>query len=359
MLISTIGAAKIKAFVRQTKHGIDFRLRRKLNAEHEEVTDIQMVANEAIRQHDFGDEKHPSIPELPATLKEISELPDTSTALELDAVPVTSRTSTGDSINEPLPRYEPRRSSSDPNIAMNDNHQSTAAPLQSPMTSHRSFGSRSSIIATPRRSLSLDDPEQKAVQGGSVSEQGPTVDASNVLQVFTQDDNDKDSKKPANQLIQQSTISESLQTILAALQEQPSALKPGFDETPDPPSMRKSLGKFKIANTRTYETETEAEASPPIIRKASSRSRKTNVVLPKRRKKGMAPRSISSDDFELSAGSDDENKPIRGLLRMQTIPKRLTASSGAEALWSSLIKSQANLLGAEHPLVYQVSVVSI
>lgn len=349
-----LGAAKIKAFVRQTKHGIDFRLRRKLS-EKDEVFDISLVSTLPVPQQELGDEKLPLIPELPGTVNEINELPDTSTALELDAAQQPSRTSTGDSTGEPLPRYEPRRSSSDPVLAVVDIEQGSGDPLRPSITSHKPSASQSSIIATPKRGLSVSDHAIRNLESDSSPESEPKPGGSISLEASNEDSANAEMKRPEHQLVEEPSIAESLQTILLALQEKNSASQDETDRsTPQPPS-RETLGNFKVAKTSQYETETDAEPPPPIIRKASNRSRKPGIILPKRKRKAATSRTKSPGSLDLSADSDEDVQSGHGLLRMQTIPKRLTASSGAEALWSSLIKSQANLLGAEHPLVYQVS----
>lgn len=353
------GAAKIKAFVRQTKQGIDIRLRRKINAEQEEVTDIQLIPNSTIPSHEFHNEKAPLASELPASLNEISELPDTSTPLELDAAPAPSRTSTGESISEPLPKYEPRRSKSDASVPAIDSNGSKIVLTRPPVRSHHHFASQSSIIATPTRGLSLIDHAANDAASDSWS-QNESISKCTSIDLLKEDTVDKDRTEAGKSAVEKPHITQSLQTILAALQETHLAADDQVNRLTVKPFAQENFGSFKLAKATTYETETEAEISHPATQQDAERSRKMDIALPRRRKKKITPMSKSSDELDLSLDSDEEDRPGgRGLLRMRTIPKRLTASSGAEAIWSSLIKTQANLLGAEHPLVYQVSTVAI
>ena len=151
--------------MRQSKVGIDIRLRRKINGEHDEVTDIQLVPGSKSSGHEFRDEKYPWIPELPNTSKEINELPDNSTPVELEAirqatatseletVEPSPRTSTGSSIGEPLPRYEPRRDATEHAESTGSGQERTPSPETLHDSAHRPSASQSSIVATPTRRL--------------------------------------------------------------------------------------------------------------------------------------------------------------------------------------------------------------
>ena len=288
-----LGAAKIKAFVRQTKHGIDFRLRRRLS-EKDEVFDISLVSTSPAPQPEFGDEKLPLIPELPGTVNEVNELPDTSTALELDAAQPPSRTSTGDSIGEPLPRYEPRRSSSDPLLAVGEIGQGSDGPLRPSVTSHKPSASQSSIIATPKRGLSVSDHENRNLESDGSLGSEPKSSEADQFGASKITSSVQERRVPGHQDFQEPNIAESLQTILLALQEKNSASHDETDRLTQQPPNRETLGNFKVAKTTQYETETDAEPPSPVIRKASNRSRKPGIILSKRKRRAATSRTKSS-----------------------------------------------------------------
>lgn len=136
------GAAKVRAWARHSKLGIDIRLRRKLNLEHDEVTDIRLIPEPG----PIPREKPAPVAELPGQPHEIQELPDNSRALELACPP--ARGFSGSSLDEnvdPLPRYEPTTSSG--------NETSSGCHATAPDTGSRSV-SRATSSSTPVRALS-------------------------------------------------------------------------------------------------------------------------------------------------------------------------------------------------------------
>ncbi|RMY68087.1 hypothetical protein D0864_11432 [Hortaea werneckii] len=133
------GAAKVRAWARHSKLGIDIRLRRKLNLEHDEVTDIRLIPEpRAIPR-----EKPAPVAELPGQPHEIQELPDNSRARELACPP--ARGLSGSSLDDnvdPLPRYEPTSSSG--------NEMSFGCHATAPDAGSRR-ASRAAISSTPDR----------------------------------------------------------------------------------------------------------------------------------------------------------------------------------------------------------------
>ncbi|KAI7339953.1 6-phosphogluconate dehydrogenase C-terminal domain-like protein [Hortaea werneckii] len=77
------GAAKVRAWARHSKLGIDIRLRRKLNLERDEVTDIRLIPE----PKPVPREKPAPVAELPGQPHEIQELPDSPRARELACPP--------------------------------------------------------------------------------------------------------------------------------------------------------------------------------------------------------------------------------------------------------------------------------
>ncbi|RMX88895.1 hypothetical protein D0869_01289 [Hortaea werneckii] len=136
------GAAKVRAWARHSKLGIDIRLRRKLNLEHDEITDIRLIPE----PRPVPREKPAPVAELPAQPHEIQELPDSSRARELACPPARgfSGSSQDDNV-DPLPRYEPASPSG--------NEISFGCHVTAPDVEHRS-ASRTINSPTPDRALS-------------------------------------------------------------------------------------------------------------------------------------------------------------------------------------------------------------
>lgn len=356
------GAAKIKAWARQSKAGIDIRLRRRINSEKDEITDIRLVPDAYPADFAAHAEKAPHVQELPA-MRSIVELAETTTAIELDATPSgqPSRSSTASTLGEPLPRYErepghspdlavphsePLPSSSSEPATPHHHVNREVSPVRSVGNRHRPSISQSSIVATPTRGLSLREatnasPPQEETK--SDSEEYATL-----LKADLEDANKK--------LEQERQLSESLQAVIQAIGEEQSRQQAQNDDSAkvraDKQPRRTQLNRLKVANRTTYETETEHEPpSPPVT------TRRKNIG-PARRKKSVSfpdqpagPSTSSSGKQQLSDTSDGEPDANAGtLIRKQTLPKRVPATAGADALWRSLIRMQTILLGADHPL---------
>ena len=360
------GAAKIKAWARQSKAGIDIRLRRKINNEKDEITDIRLVPDAYPPDFASTPEKPPFAQELPA-MRSIAELADTAPAMELDATQSRqpSRSSTSSTLGEPLPRYERNPASSTSDVATNstdlappastppdasaDGMVREVSPIGAAEFRHRPSTSQSSIVATPTRGLSLRDaPESPPTVSDAKSDSDQYA---TLLKADLEDANKK--------LGEEREMSESLQAIIRAISEEHSrqqVLSDGLSgSVPANKAKDARLNRLKVANRTTYETETEHEPpSPPTSsrrRTPAPARRKKSVTFPS---EGKSRASSSAGKALLSDSSDDEPDAAAGtLIRKQTLPKRVPATAGVEAVWRSLIRMQTILLGPDHRFTIQ------
>ena len=373
-------AARVKAWARQTKRGIEIRLRRKINNEHDEVTDIHLVPDEPTPVYEPRDEKQPLISELPGAQNEvmaelpgeITELPDSSITPELGETSLPSRTSTGSIEGEPLPRYEPRRDENRRTTKENEGNEYRESPEHRVQPSHHQSPSQNSIVATPTRGLSFRDLAASGIDRGTSGEAvGDSPAGHGDVKAEVKFDNDTrtaenvsgqisrpESDRSAISLDEERKLSQQLQDIIMALQQE--HLEHSGSTAADSQEqgkLRPTTGLFshlKITNKETYETETDVEPPSPGKRKGTKPIRKKSVSVPKRKKSAAIDKSAPYSARKRENDADDEEDPEGGsLLRKQTLPKRLPASAGAEAIWASLLRMQAKILGPEHPLTYQ------
>lgn len=353
------GAAKVKAWARQSKLGIDIRLRRKITAEHDEVTDIRLVPDPT---HGF-DQKPPLMAELPGASNEISELPDTSLPQELPTGTIreVSRSSTGSSITEPLPLYEPPRSITSANRA--SEIVAEPAGLVDHHELHRRTSSESSIVATPKRGLSLDRETTRLETGTCVSatygmawresaahEQVPTAPEVQTLRANLD--------QATQQLDHERLARERFESLLQDVREELVRQREDMRKPESTGSSMPLLGGLKVAETARYETETDAEPPSPSERRsrAAVRGKKALVSSSARQKKGGAKAKLPRSPIDtLLIEESPDHEPCSTVLveRQPTLPKRTPASAGIEELWAALLRSQARLVGPEHPLTYQ------
>jgi hypothetical protein len=87
-----------------------------------------------------------------------------------------------------------------------------------------------------------------------------------------------------------------------------------------------------------------------VKRKPVRPAKGKNVAMPRRKKSLLVPRPANKNANNSDEDLDEEHDP---LLRKPTLPKRVSASAGAEAVWRSLIRMQEKIVGPEHPYVYQ------
>lgn len=329
-------AAKIKAWARQSKAGIDIRLRRKIDSEKDEITDIRLVPDTYPSSVSDYAGKPSTMQELPA-IQSFAELADTtiSPATELDATRIgqPSRSSTSSTIGEPLPRYEREPESILSDVAST----SMETPGESQVTKpengtlpiagsgHRPSTSQSSIVGTPTRGLSVrDNPDSPPVQAAK--------DEHELYATHLKADLEDAQKR----LDEQRQLSESLQAVIDALgDERPRAQADGpADSTEDQKARHARLRRLRVADRTTYETETDLE-SPS----APNRSRRKAPVSALRKKRDP----LADTKEPLSDTSE-------ALIRKQTLPRRVPASAGVEAVWRSLMYMQTILFGPDHQL---------
>ena len=368
------GAARVKTWMRSSKTGINIRFRQKLGPERDEVTDLYFRPPNFDPSWTWRDEKQQlteeiMIAELPANSSiipelpgEITEMPDTSVQSELPGISTPSRMSTDSILGEPLPRYEPRQNDSSLDSASSDANERSSSQDRTPQVSHAHSSSQDSILRTPTRGLSLssfpasDVEDALSIDGSNMD---PTVDDGDRAIAPASNEN-QDEKPPPEDVNHGGTddgeVLKELQEIIRKLRQHQSAPKGNdADETlgqaEQKPQTDPLLRNLRVAKKITYETETDAEPPSPIRRRVARPARNKSVTMPKRRKSLL---TFKQNGKGVSNASDDEAEPEHDpLLRKPTLPKRVPASAGAEAVWKSLLQMQAKILGPEHPLVYQ------
>ncbi|KAI7123571.1 hypothetical protein KC352_g32510 [Hortaea werneckii] len=292
------GAAKVRAWARHSKLGIDIRLRRKLNLEHDEVTDIRLIPEpRAIPR-----EKPAPVAELPGQPHEIQELPDNSRARELACPP--ARGLSGSSLDDnvdPLPRYEPTSSSGN---EMSSGCHATAPDAESRSASSATISSTPDRVSSPpgtRFNCAVNgdtlDKAQKRVHTntnfGYVSNSSAEFRA---LHVKLEQANER--------LDQERSAKERFEKLLADVRRELTSEREASRGERETSSTNPFLDGLRVSNTATYETQT-----------------------------GVAPPS-----------------PVR---RQPTVPKRLPIDAGSDEILASLLHSQVKLVGPDHQLADQ------
>ncbi len=345
------GAAKLKAWIRLSKLGVDVRLRHKVSAERDEVNIYHLKPH---RTEFAQDEKWPLVAELDGTALEavaeleepLPEFPDTSRPSELGETAEVSRPSTDSTFIEPLPRYEPR-----------------SAPVV--------YSTRSNTTVrdvSPER-LSVTGPVHERSYSQDRPDGDPTTDTASIV-VAEPDLGDgqdtTDSKEPvqAYSKLNQSPAEprptqyqhlseQQIQDIVAILQKTfTDPVARGEENIGSGARKQGPADRLHVTAVESYETETDAEA--PVVRKTTAleqKGKRSVVKSIKRRKSSSTARSPLTS--KPSNVLDDEDRPTQEFLRKPTLPKRLPASAGAEAIWQSLLRIQAKILGPEHPMTYQ------
>lgn len=366
-------AAKVKAWMRASKIGIDIRLRHKLGPDHDEVTDIQLVPNTLDYLSNWRDEKQQLIAEpaeLPAISSivpelsgdgEIAELPDTSTQSELSGISVPSRASSDSTLGEPLPRYEPRQGNNSNEITSTSSNARTQSPERISQRAHTHSASQDSIVRTPTTGLNLrgsldsdSDFTLSTLNNDTVSTYSIETNVDEAL--ATNAEEKVRLEHGTEESNENQEVFQELQEVIKALRQQ--RLHPtshGADRTQgnEAENCSKTEGIFRnlrVANRTTYETETDVEPPSPK-RKPAKPARAKSVAMPRRKRSLLTPKKANKNAYN---GLDENVEPEHdALLRKPTLPKRVPVSAGAEAMWKSLLLMQGKMLGAEHPLVYQ------
>ena len=382
------GAAKFKAWARQSKLGIDIRLRRKINAEHDEVTDIHLVpdSNTSALVSDpyVHSEKPPWVAELPAR-NEVNEMPDNAVLPELTAIPQYELSGSSIGTREQLPRYEPREDTTVP------------APQQSGHEiSRQRPASRSSMMATPQEGLSVHHPDE--IEGLPVHQPdetarlsdhqpdetvrlsdhqsdetaGPpvhqpdetrpeeTVDSREHQTAPTRDSEEQqrvqglqlDLAEANRRLEEEQHSRERFEALLLDVRDELSKQRKGEESSVLNKSILRGL---KVADSARYETETDMEPPSPSDRKAKSAVRGKRALVTPRNKKNAGKLKVPSMPSSSHAATHEDPGVVSNALleRQSTAPKRTPASAGSEEVWAALLNAQAKIVGPEHPLTYQ------
>ncbi|KAK3071455.1 hypothetical protein LTR53_008595 [Teratosphaeriaceae sp. CCFEE 6253] len=277
------GAAKIKAWARPGKQGIDIKLRQKITAEHDEVTQIRLEP-----ALDFLRPDKPFAVELPETSGEICELAEWNEPQELPAEPSLSRrVSAMFSDSDTLPRYEPRRETG------TEEHSIAGRQVESPVLEHRrgrsNSVSRFSFVATPPRGLSLSRPDEQPVQDrtaeGQTNEKDGSADAaataSSAIPVSSEPQTDLE--RVSSQLQQEREIRTRYESLLQDVREELSKQRHERRQSSES-GVKQILTGLKVAKTARYETETDVEPPSPVESQVQTPPRERRSVLQGKRK---------------------------------------------------------------------------
>ena len=230
------------------------------------------------------------------------------------------------------------------------------SPERLPGVSHHHHSSQDSIIATPRRGLSIrDGAENDICDDSAVTKAVERADKPQMEDIIlgAYKTHPNETKQPIEQ---DQEVSQRLQAIIRALQQEHlcDADSPRDSQASSSSSSAKEIfNRLQVTSAATYETETDVEPKSPA-RRVAKPTRKKSLSVPKRKRAVAAAKPAVMGLLKSENGSDDDLEPEEGsLFRKQTLPKRLPANAGAEAIWISLLRMQAKILGPEHPLTYQ------
>ncbi|RMY77422.1 hypothetical protein D0863_01324 [Hortaea werneckii] len=232
------GAAKVRAWARHSKLGIDIRLPRKLNLEHDEVTDIRLIP-----------EPRPVPREKPARTRELPRSP--------------ARGFSGSSLDDnvdPLPRYEPTNSSG--------NGTSFGCHATAPNAESRS-ASRATYSSTPDRALSPPETRSNgAVNGETVEEIQKRVhtntDFGNVSSSSAEFRALHVKLEQANKrLDQERGAKERFEKLLADVRRELTSERDASRNQRDTSSTNPFLDGLRVSNTASYETQTGVAPPSP------------------------------------------------------------------------------------------------
>lgn len=341
------GAAKVRAWARHSKLGIDIRLRRKLNLEHDEITDIRLIPE----PRPVPREKPAPVAELPAQPHEIQELPDSSRARELACPPARgfSGSSQDDNV-DPLPRYEPASPSG--------NEISFGCHVTAPDVEHRS-ASRTINSPTPDRALSppgtrsnraVDgdtlDKIQKRIHSnrdpGSVSNSSAEFRA---LHIELEQANER--------LDQERSAKERFEKLLADVRRELTSERDASRNEREISSTNPFLEGLLVSNTASYETQIGVTPPSPGETINTNALNQDTVLLDCRRSKGAPKSRVRKPSISHTRSKITRARNSDLVRRQPTVPKRLPIDAGRDELLASLLHSQVKLLGPDHQLANQ------
>lgn len=314
------GAAKIKAWARQGRRGLDVRLGRKLDGKPDEFTNFGLAddivfASDQKLASDFDAPQLETISELPALLNTIHEMPGTSTPQELGTDEHVSQPGSSSrssmSFCDTLPRYEAR--STLELSSLNDVSSSCQpTPALRVVTAAEPSSSHSSLQSTPTDAVK---PSLEAFEREHPS--CARTPAGQSKRVFTDLESPTSDLKPSDNITGTQTID-------------------GIA----------SHNETSASPERVLTTPKISDGGPSIVEEADV----ADVECARRAEHANTNQAIgdSADDHCSTDTADSET-----LTRRRTIPPKLSTKASVEELWTVLLKAQAKLLGPEHPLVYQ------
>ncbi|EME88309.1 uncharacterized protein MYCFIDRAFT_192510 [Pseudocercospora fijiensis CIRAD86] len=319
------GAARIKAWTRQTKIGFDIRLRRKLSTGRDQVTDIVVQD-----QLPWNEPKGIALPELPS--EGMFELPDNSRTSELPSTPLDSNMedAADEQDVETLPEYS---GPTDPSPQLRLQIPSTVLDGDSGIDSRSP--SVSSIVATPTDGLAvedwigqLDDARDNDVEKPELNDGRPRTDPIDI-------------KEPSDQHDQ--VAADIVNALLAEIRGSLAKDAAGGD-------LNLQSGQ-NVAKTYTYETEADAVPASPI---GASGQTPSPCYLQKGRSTVRMRNKLKSKPLHGLDPPRSHHEPRRpALQRRATVPKRATIADGPEAAWKVALQGQKKLIGGKHPLTWK------
>ena len=293
------GAAKIRAWARPGKMGIDIKLRQKITADHDEVTQIHLEP-----ELDFLKPEKLFVAELPEA-PEVSELADVNEPQELPAELLAAygdRSSGTFSDADTLPRYEPRRNASQKDVADTVRGAESTPPLERGRE-RRNSASGFSFMPTPPRGLSLSRSDQpgESDSGNRDNEKAsqPEVcpDVSHDAQPIEQQ---TDLDRVSSQLQQERDIRTRYESLLQDVKDELSKQRHERQQSADA-EVKQMLTGLKVAKTARYETETDVE--PP-----SPSDHRTHVRTPPRMRKHHSKPKGKSGEHKIRSAKGSGSK---------------------------------------------------
>ncbi|KAI7188634.1 hypothetical protein KC363_g5343 [Hortaea werneckii] len=339
------GAAKVRAWARHSKLGIDIRLRRKLNLEHDEVTDIRLIPE----SRPVPREKPAPVAELPGQPHEIQELPDSQRARELACPP--ARGFSGSSLDDnvdPLPRYEPTSSSGNGRVF--DSH-ATALDAETRSASRATISSTPDRVSSPSGTRfngaangnALDKVQHRVHTNpdfGSVS--NPRAEFRALHAKLEQANERLDQERSAKELFEK---------LLADVRRELSTERDASRSERELSSTNPFLDGLRVSNTASYETQTGVTPPSPGETSNTDAFIQNDVPSDRRRNKSALKSRTRKPSNPYGHLKRTRTSPL--VRRQPTVPKRLPIDADRDEILTSLLHSQMKLVGPDHQLADQ------
>lgn len=367
------GAAKIKAWARQGRRGVDVRLGRKLDGKCDEYTNFKLTPD-ILTTSDHKDAPSftapplTSIPELPGLSNTIHEMPGTSKAQELDSddcaprqVP-SSRSSM--SMCDTLPKYEARPM---PEVdTLGEERPVFELPTTLSLeTAARPSSSHSSLLPTPTDvmgpsdvALSLQDPFSGVSQATKSAQSRCKLDPP--AQRETELDNIVlETRDPIGADVTKGKSLPADATANETRSDTSTALKANDSSEELAKSTRGRIASVKLpSDIVRLLPQASQDARDPDAVALDGLTAQTTFDGIDIGAADFAPLAGEANVVRASPGSAQERilthtESSASLTRRQTLPRKLSPTANVEEVWTALLKAQAKILGPEHPLVYQ------